>query len=62
MVSTIDEIENIKPIKQSVEGVVYATKLVKSEGEVDWKESAFTIDCKVRGMNPWPGVFFKYNG
>jgi methionyl-tRNA formyltransferase len=62
MFNIIDNIDNIKPIKQTEEGLVYASKLTKAEGIVDWNKSAFVIDCQIRGMNPWPGVFFTYKG
>lgn len=61
LIKTLDNIEELPRIKQSEEGVVYADKLTKEEGLVDWRESAFAIDCKVRGMNPWPGVYFEHN-
>jgi methionyl-tRNA formyltransferase len=63
IIKTLDNIETINPMKQSDEDVIYAHKLTKEEGLIDWRiDSAFEIDCKVRGMNPWPGVYFKNNG
>lgn len=61
LIKTLDNINELPRIKQSEDGVMYAEKLTKEEGQVDWKESAYTIDCKVRGMNPWPGVYFVHN-
>lgn len=61
LLKVLDNIDNLQPIKQSEEGLVYANKLSKEEGIINWNDSAFSIDCKVRGMNPWPGVFFKHN-
>ncbi|MFK7967631.1 MAG: methionyl-tRNA formyltransferase [Rickettsiaceae bacterium] len=60
LIQTLDNIDKIKPFKQSEEGVLYAHKLSKEESKIDWNESAFVIDCKIRGMNPWPGVYFEY--
>jgi len=67
LMQVLDDINNIKPVKQSEkcqpeEEVLYAHKLSKEESKIDWAESSFVIDCKVRGMNPWPGVYFEYYG
>lgn len=61
LIKTLANIDKIVPKSQSNEGVTYARKLTKEEGRVNWQDSAYTINCKVRGMNPWPGVYFKYN-
>jgi methionyl-tRNA formyltransferase len=60
LLEVLDNIDNIKPKKQSEEGVIYAHKLSREESKINWHESAFAIDCKVRGMNPWPGVYFEH--
>jgi len=61
LIKTLANIDNILPIKQPDEGVTYAHKLTKEEGKINWHESAYKIDCKIRGMTPWPGVYFSYN-
>jgi methionyl-tRNA formyltransferase len=35
----------------------YAEKLVKTEGEVDWSQSAAIIERQIRGLTPWPGAY-----
>ena len=35
----------------------YAEKLSKSEGEIDWTQSATHIECQIRGMHPYPGAY-----
>ena len=35
----------------------YAEKLVKTEGEIDWTQSATLIERKIRGLTPWPGAY-----
>lgn len=62
LIKTLDNIDDLPKIKQSEEGLLYAEKLSKEEGEVNWNDTAFQIYCKIRGMNPWPGVFFEHNG
>lgn len=47
---------------QPVEGVTYAAKLDKAEGLLEWSRSARELECKVRGLNPWPGVWFEHEG
>ncbi|BBJ31234.1 methionyl-tRNA formyltransferase [Rickettsia asiatica] len=61
LIKTLANIDNIVLIKQSSDGVTYAHKLTKAEGKINWHESAYKIDCKIRGMNPWPGAYFSYN-
>jgi len=61
LLEVLSNIENFPRIKQSEEGVVYADKLSKKEAKIDWNKNAFVLDCQIRGMNPWPGTFFKHN-
>ena len=35
----------------------YAEKLIKTEGEIDWTQSAAMIERQIRGLNPWPGTY-----
>ena len=35
----------------------YAEKLSKSEGEIDWTQSATHIERQIRGMHPYPGAY-----
>lgn len=62
LLQTLEGIETLPRTQQSNNGLVYASKLKKEEGLVDWSESAVVIERKVRGMNPWPGVFFEHEG
>jgi methionyl-tRNA formyltransferase len=61
LLKTLDLLPNISPIKQNDDGLVYAHKLTKEESKIDFSKSAFEIECMVRGMNPWPGVYFEYS-
>ena len=36
---------------------VYAHKLSKAEAQIDWTQSAVTIDRNIRAFNPWPVAF-----
>lgn len=62
LIKTIDDIDFLPRTKQSEDGVVYAHKLTKEEGEVDWSSSAAEIERKIRGMTPWPGVSASFFG
>ncbi len=62
LLEVLSNIERLPRIKQSQEGASYAHKLSKKEAKIDWRKSSFELDCQVRGMNPWPGPFFKHDG
>jgi len=40
----------------------YASMLKKSDGIIDWQQSAAQISAQVRALNPWPGVWTNANG
>jgi methionyl-tRNA formyltransferase len=52
----------ITPQKQAFEGVTYASKVKKEEGLINFELSAREIFNQIRGLNPWPGCYFQYNG
>lgn len=35
----------------------YAPMLKKEDGLIDWQQTAQQIDCQIRGLQPWPGVY-----
>jgi methionyl-tRNA formyltransferase len=47
----------ITPTPQPAEGVVYARKITKADGRVDWNRPADVIWNQIRGLTPWPGAF-----
>jgi len=47
----------IQPHPQSPAGVVYAPKIKKEDGRVDWNQPARKIWNQVRGLRPWPGAY-----
>lgn len=51
---------SLTPVPQPDEGVTYAAKLDRSEGRIDWALSAVDLERRVRGLNPWPGIWFDY--
>jgi methionyl-tRNA formyltransferase len=62
LITVLDNIDSLPRFKQSKEGTVYAHKLTKEEALINWCDDAFKIDCQIRGMNPWPGAYFCYEG
>ena len=64
ILDNIDDILDDKAtfIEQDHSKATYASKIQKSEGEIDWTESAKNIIGKINGLYPTPGAFFIYNG
>ena len=64
ILDNIDEIlENKLEFKeQAHEEATYAYKIEKSEGKIDWNNSAESIIGKINGLYPNPGAWFIYNG
>lgn len=47
----------IRPAPQDHALATYAPLLKKEDGRIDWSRSAQSIECLIRGMDPWPGAF-----
>jgi methionyl-tRNA formyltransferase len=47
----------VKEIPQDPAQVTRAPKLKKSQGQIDWSQTAEQIDCHIRAMQPWPNAF-----
>ena len=63
----LDNIDNILEDKiefkeQDHSEATYAPKIKKSEGQINWNETAENIIGKVNGLYPSPGAFFIYKG
>ncbi|MFY9402169.1 MAG: methionyl-tRNA formyltransferase [Candidatus Omnitrophota bacterium] len=54
--------EIYKLIEQDERKVVFAPKLKKSDGLINWERTAQEITNLIRGVQPWPGAFTCYNG
>ncbi len=55
----LNDIDNIKPVKQVGEPV-YAHMITKEEAHINWNNSAGKICNLVRGMNPYPLAYTYY--
>ena len=64
ILDSIDDIlENKLEFKEQLhKGATYANKIEKSEGKIDWNNSAESIVGKINGLYPSPGAWFIYNG
>jgi methionyl-tRNA formyltransferase len=47
----------LHPVPQDHALATYAPPLKKEQGEISWDLSAREIDCRVRGLTPWPRAF-----
>ena len=51
-----------KFINQDHSKATYAKKIEKTEGKINWNDSALGILGKINGLFPTPGAFFNFNG
>ena len=51
----------LDPQPQTETGATYAPMLKKSEGQLDFTQSAANLARRVRAFNPWPGAFTFWN-
>ena len=59
LVKTIEAFANdiISPTPQDHSKATYAPLPNTSNGQLDWKKPAKTLELFIRGMTPWPGTF-----
>ena len=64
ILDNIDDILDGKSnfIEQDHSKATYASKIEKSEGQIDWNDDARNIIGKINGLYPSPGAFFIYKG
>ncbi len=63
----LDNIDNILEDKLVIKAqdhneATYAEKIKKSEGQINWNETAENIIGKINGLYPSPGAWFMYKG
>ena len=59
---TITNFDSITPTPQGEATTEYAKMISKQMGEIDFNKSATEIERLIRGMNPWPSAYTKYEG
>ena len=64
MLKTLELLESrqLQPIPQNPELATYAPMLKKSDGHLNWEQSATKIYNRIRGFNPWPGTYTYIHG
>ena len=62
IVDTIANFESIVPTPQGEATTEYAKMISKSMGEIDFNKPAVEIERLIRGMNPWPSAYTRYQG
>jgi methionyl-tRNA formyltransferase len=50
------------PQAQPEEGMTYAPRLRKEDGQIEWEKSAVELDRQIRAFTPWPGVYTTLQG
>ncbi|MDX9999189.1 MAG: methionyl-tRNA formyltransferase [Phenylobacterium sp.] len=61
LVETLAAIEAGRVVEtpQAEEGVTYARKISARAARLKWTRPAAEIDCKIRGLSPFPGAWFE---
>ena len=54
-VETLAQLPDLAPVPQSEDGITWAPKIAKSDGQLDFTASADALDRRIRAMTPWPG-------
>ncbi len=54
------ENKSLEWINQNEKKVTYAKKILKQESQINWNQPAKQLIAKIRGLNPYPGVWFKH--
>lgn len=59
LLKTLEQLESgeIRPVPQDQALATYAPLLRKKDGHINWTQDAASIECMIRGMDPWPGAF-----
>ncbi len=58
---TLSRLEEIEPRAQRDEDAPPAPILRREDGRINWADSAFEIERRVRGLQPWPGAHTEYD-
>ncbi len=62
LIETLDKIESIQPIQQHDCDATLAPILKKEDGLIDFAMDATEILNRIRGFQPWPGVYTQLRG
>ena len=51
----------LTPTPQDEAQATFSPNITREEEKIDWTQTADAIDCKVRGMHPWPVAYTTYD-
>ena len=58
---TLARLDDLTPRPQHDRDATYAPVLKKEDGLIDWSLSAFDIERRIRGFQPWPNAYTSFN-
>ena len=58
---TLARLDNLTPRPQHDADATFAPILKKEDGLIDWSQSAFVIERRIRGLQPWPNAYTSFN-
>jgi methionyl-tRNA formyltransferase len=58
---TLSRLNELVPRPQNHAKATFAPVLKKEDGLIDWSQSAFAIERRVRGFQPWPNAYTSFN-
>jgi methionyl-tRNA formyltransferase len=59
---TLARLDELEPRPQREEEATHAPILRREDGLIDWRASAFEIERRVRGFQPWPNAHTQFRG
>lgn len=59
---TLANLPELRAAPQPENGVSYAPKIDKAEARIDWTAPASEVDCRIRGLAPFPGAWCEIGG
>lgn len=62
IVDALGQLNDLTAEVQPDAGVIYAAKIDKAEARIDWSLPADQVDRQIRGLSPFPGAWFEYEG
>jgi len=58
---TLARLDDLTPRPQHDADATFAPVLRKEDGLIDWSQSAFEIERRIRGFQPWPNAYTSFN-
>ena len=57
---TLAQLDTLTPRPRHDRDATFAPILKREDGLIDWSESAYNIDRRIRGFQPWPNAYTHY--